>query len=255
MEFRTNKKGKHYPLKGGRGVRSGQMGSNNKTRISPSRYARRKLPRDEDTGDLSKSQVRALHKFLDDDGREDVGIREVRNGNTTQNEYGSTIEFTDGSEYYWFANSDDAEKSAFEYVKGMLEDEPEMFNQDWLQYQIDEKHLRDQLEPDERDRIEEDVDGSPEQYDLTDEDAENRTKAFEEKVEELLNERLDDPVQYLKDIYGEEDGLEEAMKIGGIDESEAAKAALRDDGIAHFLAGYDGEEVELESGAVMYRHN
>ena len=45
------------------------------------------------------------------------------------------------------------------------------------------------------------------------------------------------------------------MEIAGFDSEEAAENAIRTDGVAHFLASYDGEEIELDNGNVMYRVN
>ena len=40
-----------------------------------------------------------------------------------------------------------------------------------------------------------------------------------------------------------------------IDTEEAAEDAVNTDGVPHFFASYDGREVELDDGSVMYRVN
>jgi hypothetical protein len=79
--------------------------------------------------------------------------------------------------------------------------------------------------------------------------------AKDEAVEERTDEDLDDPMEYLEGIYGKGDALKEAIRIGRIDYDEASQDAVDTDGVAHFLASYDGDEVELPNGKVAYRTN
>lgn len=85
---------------------------------------------------------------------------------------------------------------------------------------------------------------------------EAREKVQEDKYDEIYDE-LEDPVQYFVEdhgMYNMED-LINATFIS-IDEHEAAKGAIDTDGVAHFLAGYDGEEVEVgDTSMVMFRTN
>jgi len=84
---------------------------------------------------------------------------------------------------------------------------------------------------------------------------EAREKVQEDKYEEIYDE-LDDPVQYFVEDHGMYT-IEDLMDASfiSIEEREAAEDAVETDGVAHFLAGYDGNEVELDSGIVMYRTN
>ena len=50
-------------------------------------------------------------------------------------------------------------------------------------------------------------------------------------------------------------GEDEIPSWISVDVDKAAKAALRDDGVAHFLDRYDGDYVELASGAEAYGTN
>ena len=88
-------------------------------------------------------------------------------------------------------------------------------------------------------------------------DQERRDKieeAKEEYIENIVDEKLQDPIEYLKEIYTEEEAIKHAIEWGGINSREAAEAAVRDDGVASKLAGYDGEEVEI-NGKYLYRVN
>ena len=84
---------------------------------------------------------------------------------------------------------------------------------------------------------------------------EAREKVQEDKYDEIYDE-LDDPVQYFVEDHATYtmETLMDASFIS-IDEREAAKDAIDTDGVAHFLAGHDGNEVELDTGIVMYRTN
>ena len=82
---------------------------------------------------------------------------------------------------------------------------------------------------------------------------EAREKVQEDKYDEIYDE-LDDPVQYFVEDHATYtmETLMDASFIS-IDEREAAKDAVDTDGVAHFLAGHDGNEVELDNEMVMYR--
>ncbi|MCK5015270.1 MAG: hypothetical protein KAS66_15775, partial [Candidatus Omnitrophica bacterium] len=82
---------------------------------------------------------------------------------------------------------------------------------------------------------------------------EAREKVQEDKYDEIYEE-LDDPVQYFVEDHAtySMETLMDASFIS-IDEREAAKDAVDTDGVAHFLAGHDGNEVELDNEMVMYR--
>jgi len=83
----------------------------------------------------------------------------------------------------------------------------------------------------------------------------------EEVIDSLKEAYLDklgtefDPMDWLNDIYGDEEAQKEAIKIGGIDIDEAAKEAVSTDGWSHFLNGYDGGYSTLPCDAVYFRSN
>jgi len=187
-----------------------------------------------------------------------------------------------GRSFLVFKDADEAESYAVNQVEDQLRDEPELFTQDWLENFINADHLRDQLRSDEennlRDRLDEDFPGYEEKRDelirldrldrdvFYTEDAEGDEvelplddlervidSAWDDYIEATIEEQLEDPVQYLKDMLGDEDGMKTAMRIGGINYREAAEAAVSTDGTAHFLASYSGKEIQLPGGAVAYR--
>ena len=61
---------------------------------------------------------------------------------------------------------------------------------------------------------------------------------------------LDDKVNYIKDLYG--DSLAIWAK-DYIDVNKVADEAISEDGVAHFIAQYDGEEVDLGNNLFAYR--
>ncbi len=80
-------------------------------------------------------------------------------------------------------------------------------------------------------------------------------KVIDEMVEDSVKNRLSDPVSYLVDMYGQEDGVKKAIEIGGIDVNAAADEAVSTDGEGHFLSGYDGNMHDGPGGIVYWRVN
>jgi len=253
---------------------------------------------------FTAEETKEIEDACEDELRDEEPLDEVR---------GPLYKFDD-SDWLIFEDYGIAERQAVEYVGSMLEDEPESFNQQWLQNYItmsdtdrrgeanDESrnYAYEQLDEDEAmkesgldDRnaeIEEDIDfllseikalekekNDPdddnivnvvddeisiktdriealekEQTELPDE---AREKIQEDKYDEIYEE-LDDPIQYFVEdhmMYTAEQLLDVSFISINID--EAAQDAVNEDGIAHFLAGYDGNVLELDNGMVMYRVN
>lgn len=195
-----------------------------------------------------------------------------------------TGSFEDGKATYNVIDSEDeAIKLAEDQVREDLRDDPSNFNQDWLQGHIDTEHLADELRSDVEDQnrsyfedikdesgdkyqnrqIDElvegghldeadvqDAEGNLLEDDKLDED--KISEAVDKAVEAKTEEQLSDPVGYLEEIYGKDDALKEAIRIGGIDEDKAVEDAVSTDGWAHFLSRYDGNYETLSNGAVYY---
>lgn len=213
----------------------------------------------------------------------EVGAEAINN---FDDQRGNIVSFDDGTEWLIFDSHDEAEMACVDYVREELEDEPSLFTQSWLENfvtitdtdrrimaneeadfrvrdmndeeLIDEADLRDEY-----DEIQEKID----EYEEKDKD----TSALEDKLEKLVDEArdqllekiydewyegLEDPIQFLceeQGIYSRDDLLKQSWIQ--IDIDEAAEDAVNTDGVAHFFAGYDGNEVELSDGTVMYRTN
>ena len=169
-------------------------------------------------------------------------------------------------EWYVVENEDDERELALEIVKQDLEDEPEIFNQSFIEQHINMSRLKRDLEPDVLDsNIERLRDEAPEdfwrEYERAGFEApeEYEEDPSEEEIEELAehqtDEEMKDPMQYLEDIYGREDAIKKAIEIAGIDIDAAAEDAVDSDGAAHYLNSYDGKTHVTKSGLVYWRHN
>lgn len=72
------------------------------------------------------------------------------------------------------------------------------------------------------------------------------TEELRDKFYDEIYEALEDPIQYFvheQGIYSVEDLL--SQNFININIEEAAQAAIDEDGVAHFLDGYDGQEEEI----------
>lgn len=80
------------------------------------------------------------------------------------------------------------------------------------------------------------------------------SKQIEEVVEDITEKQLRHPLEYLRDIYGN-DTIKKAIEIGGVDEDKAAKEAVSTDGPEHFMCHYDGNYDTSPSGFIVWQHN
>lgn len=183
--------------------------------------------------------------------------------------YEITIRGGGHKEWNVVEDSDQEEELAIEIVTQDLNDQPEIFEKNFIESHIDMDRLRRELHSDvlnsneERLRDEKPNDfwseyerqgfDAPEE----DEDGERRDpedSEIEELAEKQTDEELRDPMQYLDDIYGD-DAAAQAIKIAGIDIEAAAKDAVDTDGAGHFLSSYDGSTSETKNGLVYWRTN
>jgi len=191
--------------------------------------------------------------------------------------YSVTIRGGGRKEWQVVADDDQERRLALAVVKQDLEEEPEIFNQDFLERHIDKETLRSELRQDALDsRIDDLSDRAsrrpdefwddweneglelPEAVEDADDEGEDRPEPDQTEVEELaerqVDEELRDPMKYLDDLYGDE-AAKKALEFAGIDVDAAAEDAVDTDGPAHFLAHYDGESHETRSGLVYWRAN
>jgi len=138
--------------------------------------------------------------------------------------------------------------------------------------------LRDELIGDIESQFEDEIEKNPKKFGLTDKDVEDKsdeyTDVFDKEVDEELEKQIDEKVEQKRDelvdeirdklknpidYFVEEQGIfskEDLLKQSfiSVDEDSASKEAVSVDGVAHFLARYDGSEIEAD-GLFMYRTN
>lgn len=171
------------------------------------------------------------------------------------------------AEYVVARNDTDAHALAIAMVTQDLENEPEIFNKDFIESHIDKDRLRRDLMSDVQNMkyedLKEEAEQRPEKF-IKDNDLDSPEPGEEIAVsnsdvetvaEREAEEVLKDPIGYLEDIYGREEAMAKAIEIAGIDVREAADEAVRTDGEGHFLSSYDGNTNNTHSGFVYWRTN
>ena len=199
---------------------------------------------------------------------------------------GDAGEFQVGDTLYnWIISEDEAEKIATERVKEDLEDQPEIFNQNWLQSFItmtdtDRRIIADEEADAKMDGmgegdiisemgVESEIDettnamseledkgksDTPKYKKLKQETEKIIEKAKEDLQEKYYNEiynNLNDPIQYFvhdQGIYSVEDLIKQSWI--SIDTNEAAEDAVNTDGWAHFLS--DDDDYDTTSEGVVF---
>lgn len=206
--------------------------------------------------------------------------------------YGYEAWIGQNESYLIFKDEDEARNEAEASVAQDLEEEPSMFTQDWLKqfysmsdtdrrvYANEEadSYLSDIKEEDDGERIIEEageVDDEiteayeelQEKYEDDEIDQEEYDKQKEDLIDKAFNtlndhmvdyiyERLSDPYKYFVEdqgMYSREDFFKNFSGMH-LDVEKASKNAVEVDGIAHFLARYDGEEMNI-GDLYVYRNN
>jgi len=174
------------------------------------------------------------------------------------------IETSGGRRSWVVARDDDAmEELALAVIKQDLETQPELFSRHLIESNINIERLRRNLESDTHSsnydyfndmsdsKLESELDRSSldrDDYITTDDEGDDeleRDKLVEDLAEAKTERDLEDPVAYLQEILGDEDGIKQAAEIGGFDIDAAAQEAVDTDGAIHFLGSYDGNYTEL----------
>ena len=162
-----------------------------------------------------------------------------------------------GNEYHGAISDHVARCVAKTHIRQDLEDEPQMFTQSWLMTHIDEDSFWRDMSPD----IEEQVMESPESYAgfLDDPEPADDGEFSEAQIEEMSREYIEDlkrqgSMAWLEDLgYTGSDLYSQFLPY--VDLDEAAENAIDVDGWEHFIAHYDGNSYELNSGVVYWRMN
>jgi hypothetical protein len=153
-----------------------------------------------------------------------------------------------------FADSDDAESAAIEYVTNTIQSEPELLNQSWLLGHIDtdacENYFRDMYNESNYEYV----------HDLDDERLEDEMKdagvtTKDDLVEYMTDWQIDEGeggLTHYRDNFGEEEAAKIVVDNNFIDVDAAARDAVNIDGWAHFLSGYSGDYTETPEYGVYF---
>ena len=144
----------------------------------------------------------------------------------------------------WF---EDAVKESYEYYVEDIEDEASSMG--YENRLIEEMHDHQVLSDDD---FEEGEDGEP---DLSTLKYGVDIDYLKEEFIDLLVENAGNAVDYCGDNYGWDWVAEMASVHNLIDLEEVVDQCIYEDGIAHFIARYDGDEIELGNGLYAYRTN
>jgi len=207
---------------------------------------------------------------------------QVTNSNSESNFGVGFYNITSGDKQFMvFDTYEDAERYAIGQVREDLESDPDMFNQDWLQdyYTITDTDRRmlandltdfdlDMADTELLENFEDEVDNFVTEnsdrltkIELDEDDkkgaelrSEFRDYIQEKRYDEHYKE-LENPKKHLVDylgLYSEKDYYKQ--KFLSLDIDSASEDAVETDGIAHFLARYDGRE-KIIDGHFIYRTN
>jgi hypothetical protein len=164
-----------------------------------------------------------------------------------EGEESATIELSNGEEYMVTPDEDTTNRLARAMVLNDLRESPENFNAGFIERYINLDRVRDALRPD----VEEMARDDAFERGLTNAEGEFDEDAISKEAEETLK----DPIAYLQETFGKEEGLKQAIQFGGINEEEAAEDAVAADGEGHFVSSYDGKVLDLPHGGQYWRHN
>lgn len=157
--------------------------------------------------------------------------------NVSQSEYDENVFETEDGEEYLVVDEDKARQYAEDDIRSTIDDLGlQAFSrnfQDWIVNNAIDSNWLEQIKEEEADYFENEGD--------------------QETAERYRNMSDDELIDELKGMYGEQDF---ASFVGeNIDWNKVIDEAISWDGIAHFIARYDGKEIELPNGLYAYRIN
>lgn len=218
-----------------------------KKKSSKGKSASKKEYKKEDL-EWNEIALRELREHEGDDSIVDSEPPHMDKGFEAENKNRSNI-------WYVFENEDDAKEYAIGMVKSDLENEPEIFNQDWLMGHVDEDSYIDSLESDIANWVKE----SPSSYSsfIDNEEPENDGEYSDDQIGRMIDGYTEDIkrdlIDFLKGLGYKGKSLFNQLKPH-LDIDEAAEDSIKEDGVAHFLGRYDGKQIDLPSGAVAYKN-
>jgi hypothetical protein len=206
-----------------------------------------------DDSDAEKAAVEYVKDMIESEGIEvfnkDFAMKFITIDDSTR----SQIAQEDADSYLGDMSTDDIESDL-----SSLESWADTSKFEDLVEEIEDKEM-------ERDGLDEDEDDYDDKYDKLDGEVDKledkkdgllddiRDEAMEGYAEEVEDRIKDDLLGWLGDLGY--DLSREMPSFISVDEDAMAQEAVDTDGAAHFLAGYDGDEVDLDGGAVAYRTN
>jgi len=185
----------------------------------------------------------------------------------------------DGVEYRFFWGEDEAHAAAVEQTHDDLENEPTIFNQEWLNSQIDEGKARDfftEVYNEWNQSYATDIDSEPSHEGLSSRLADELVErgivdkddalveGFEpqDHIDEFVEKMTEDQISegrggydHYESNFGEEEAKKLIMENNLIDIDAAAEDAVDTDGWPHFLSHYDGEYSTTDGGIVYFRES
>jgi hypothetical protein len=220
-------------------------------------------------GEVQEWMEEALNNLIQETGNNNLQIFYVR-----ENDF--TCQDDDGEEYRVFKNEDLAYDYAVEEVESDMEYQPENFNRDFIMeyVEIDDLFVNS-FENINYDYTKDIKSEKSEKYEnrlieelvanglISEEEAQTRSsKELDEEytqdyIDLLTSEQIgdDNGITHFIDNFGENEFFTLVYENNLIDVEDASKKAVEIDGIAHFLAGYDGETIYLDNNIVAYRTN
>lgn len=161
------------------------------------------------------------------------------NSNIKQSSYDENVYETDDGEEYLVVDEDKAYEYAKEDIKNLFDDiGMDSFGedfQDWIyDNAIDEDYFDELLEE--------------EMYYYTEEEP-------DEDMQNMIRSYEGNGKQYVEDNFGKDELRRMIKEKNLVDIDKVAEEAINWDGVAHFIARYDGEEIDLGNGMYAYRQN
>ena len=186
--------------------------------------------------------------------------------------------FDNEEEWRIFDNEKDAEKVAISRVEEDVDDNPEWFPQSTLMGHVDAEDAEDRFREMYNEQnigyvndIEDEDDDeftnrlASEMYErdiITYEEATDEDFNLEDQKETMVDQMTDESIdegdygfEYYKTSFGDEQAFELLKDWGIVDSKSLAEYVVSSDGIGNTLSGYDGKQVDLDNGMVMFRTN